>query len=151
MCTTIDPFIEGIVTGVIIAIIVGAFHFLAKKRREEEQIQYIKDVISKCYETIKNAHDYKGKPRDIPKEAIRFVFYKEMVEDLKLALADRTNDLNYEKKYEIKKVLRFHDEILGKEGLGQGRPPDMRIYEMLFDKFNELTWLGWDMDHTGLE
>ena len=100
----------------------GAGH-LAKKHREKEQIQYIKDVITKCYELIKNAQDYKGKPGDIPKEAIRFVFYKEMVGDLKLALTDRTHDLNYEKKYEIKKVLRFHDEVLGKEGLGPGRVP----------------------------
>ena len=147
MCTTIDPFIEGIATGVIIAIILGAFHLLAKKHREKEQIQYIKDVISKCYEGIKNAQDYKGKPGSIPKEAIRFVFYKEMVEDLKLALAGRTNDLNYEKKYEIKKVLRFHNEILGEEGLGEGKPPsDMRVYEMLFSKFKELTWLGWGSD-----
>ncbi|MCY4362238.1 MAG: hypothetical protein OXE42_08640 [Gammaproteobacteria bacterium] len=85
MCTTIDPFIEGIATGVIIAIILGASHFIAKKHREKEQIQYIKDVISQCYEVIKNAQGHKGKPRDLPKEAIRFVFYKEMVKDLKLA------------------------------------------------------------------
>ena len=152
MHTTIDLFIEGIATGVIIAIILGAYHFWAKKRLEKEQIQYIRDVISKCYEVIKNAQDYKGKPRDIPKEAIRFVFYKEMVEDLKLALTDRSNDLSYEKKHDIKKVLRFHDEVLGKEGLSQGKPPsDMGIYEMLFDKFKKLTWLGWGPDQTRLE
>ena len=67
-----------------------------------------------------------------------------MVEDLKLALTDRSNDLSYEKKYDLKKVLRFHDEVLGKEGLGQGNPPsDMGIYEMLFDEFKKLTWLRW--------
>jgi len=42
--------------------------------------------------------------------------------------------------------LRFHDEILGEEGLGQGKPPpDMRAYEMLFGKFKELTRLGWGL------
>lgn len=142
-----DKIIEGIVSGVgagvVVALILGVYDWWRRRCRREEQIHHMKTVIEKAEDEIRKAetldHPEGGPPIDV--RQICFIRYKALMQELKLALEDRTEELSYQQRYELRRLMGNLEEMI-RPLVSQGKFPSMQFYEnYVFEALRKLEWI----------
>jgi len=136
----IESFVAGVGEGVVVAVILGLYDWLRRSSRRREQIRDIRTVVETAEIEIQKAVPIVlvegGKPQ-VSVGKIRFVLYKELIRELTIALEDRSGELSYEQRYELRKFI-VRQETLLDTVFRDGRP-SMEFYEQeVFKRFYSL-------------
>ena len=139
-----DKILEGVVIGIVIALVLGAYDWFKRKLRQKEQIRHIRRIIKDAEQKIRQA-----KPLTLPEstdlqpslDQVRFVIYKAMMRDITVVLEDRAGELSYTQKHDLKYFIVGQDAITSI--LPQNKiPSEIKFYEEhVFKRLYSLKWL----------
>ena len=148
----IESVLGGVGAGVVVAIILGVYDWIRRSCGRKEQIRHIKTVIEKAEDRIQKAEDEAQKAsrdaRDAPekiKEKVnahlfRFEYYKALMRELTIILEDRSGELSYEQRYDLRAFLVSQEELIS--SLFPKKVPFMQFYEeYVFKNLYSLKWL----------
>ena len=139
-----DKIIEGIVTGVgagvVVAIILGVYDWLRRSSRRREQIRHIRTVVETAEIEIQKVVPIvlvEGRRPQVSVGKMRFALYKELIRELTIALEDRSGELSYEQRYELRKFIVKQETLL--DTVFREDTPSMKFYEQeVFKRFYSL-------------
>ena len=139
-----DKILEGIVIGIVIALILGIYDWTRKKLRRREQIWHIRRFTRDAEQNIQEAKPLIVGEGNAPRaniDEVRFVIYKGLIRDLTLALEDRSGELSYTQKYDLKYFIAGQDAITSI--FPQNKiPSEIKFYEEhVFKRLHSLKWL----------
>ena len=130
---------EGIVIGIIVALILKFFNWTGKTRRQREQIRYAKNVITKFEGLIHAANDLRE--TEACKAVVRYGLWVTLCRDLTLLLEGRAGELSYPQKAELRLFLA-KQEALGSRYSPNNVPPEKTFYEeKVFKGLYAIRWL----------
>ena len=143
---SLSGLIEGVVTGVTIAVILGIYGWIKWCVSRRKQINHLRHLISYGYDRIiKEAGHYHQK-QVLNKSIFRYHLFNKIMQDIDDALKYRSSCLDIKKVHEIKMILIEIDCLIKALYLGISSDhitPDERFYETnFFEKFRKLKWLG---------
>ena len=143
---SLSGFIEGVITGVTIAIILGMYGGIKWHMARWEQINHLRHLISQGYDRIIRESGFYHQDQVINASIFQYYLFMNIMRDIDDALRYRANSLDFKKVHEIKMILIEINCIVSALDLGISgyhKTPDKEFYEMyFFGKFRELRWLG---------
>ena len=138
-----DKIIEGVVIGVVVASLLGVYDRLRRSSRRREQIRHIRTVVETAEIEIQKAVPIvliEGRKPQVSVGEMRSALYKELIRELTIALEDRSGELSYEQRYELRKFI-VRQETLLDTVFREGRP-SMEFYEQeVFEALRKLEWI----------
>ncbi len=146
-----EKILEGIVIGVVIAVILGGYDWIRRRYRRKEQIRHIKRVIGKAENRIQKAGDDVQKAVQFAPEEVRakvgtnplrFKHYQWLIRELTMILEDRSGELSYEQRYELREFLETQEEIYNSLFPKTKKAPPMWFYERyVFKALRKIKWI----------
>ena len=137
--------VEGVITGVVIALILGAYDLAKMRIGRTEQANYIKTLVEQARCDIQNAEQgVSDKNISIGPDQMRFLFYGRMLRELKDVLDNRSEALSYQQRHGLIGFMG-DQEIKRDELKGGGYPlgPEATAFyeEVVFRSLVSLDWL----------
>ena len=143
---SLSGLIEGVMTGVTIAIILGIFGWIKWCVSRRRQINHLRHLISYGYDRIIKESGHYHQKQVLNKSVFQYHLFNKIMQDVDDALKYRSSCLDIKKVHEIKMILIEVDcliEALYLGPIGDRITPDERFYETnFFGKFRKLKWLG---------
>ncbi len=138
--------VEGVASGITIAIILGIYAFCKRLRARRKQVKHLRHLICQGYERIAGGSDFSNRERVIPVDMLQYYLFKNIQRDLNDTLRFRTDSLSFKQVDEVKGILVEIDSLASARDFGvrsYQNTPDMEFYEkQFFEKFRKLKWLG---------
>jgi len=145
-----EKILEGIVIGVVIAVILGGYDWIRRRFRRREQIRHIKAVIEKAEDRIQKAGDDEVQKAErltieermakISADQARFKHYQGLMRELTIILEDRSGELLYKQRYELREFLVTQEEF--SQPLFPREYPPLQFYEQnVFKALRKIKWI----------
>ena len=142
---SLSGLLEGVMTGVTIAIILGLYGWIKWHVVKRKQINHLRHLISQGYDRIIRESGFYHQDQVINASVLQYHLFRKIIRDIDDALKYRANSLDFKKVHEIKMILIEIDSIINALDLGIGgyhKTPDKEFYETyFFGKFRKLKWL----------
>ena len=136
--------VEGVVIGVVIALILGAYDWAKMSIRRTEQVNYIRNLVKQARCDIQKAESIASdKNISIQADQMRFLFYERMVRALKDVLDNRAEELTYQQRHGLIRFMGDQEiERIGLQG-GYPRGPGAEAFyeEIVFRSLVSIDWL----------
>ena len=143
---TLSGLIEGVITGITIAVILGMYGWIKLCVARRKQVNNLRHLISHGYDRIIKESGYYHQDQVLNKSIFQYHLFNKIMQDVDDALKYRANSLDVNKIHEIKMILIEIDCLIKALYLGisgDHRTPDKEFYETyFFGKFRKLKWLG---------
>ena len=143
---SLSGLIEGVITGVTIAIILGIYGWIKWCVTRRKQINHLRHLISYGYNRIIKEAGHYHQEQVLNRSVFQFHLFNKIMQDVDDALKYRSSCLDINKVHEIKMILIEIDcliKALHLGPIGDHITPDERFYEAnFFGKFRKLKWLG---------
>lgn len=152
MSTNTTWLIQGVVTGITIAALVGLFGWLREKYREWEQTRFVRNLLEDRYRSILNAGEIKDGDLYASIDRVRLTVFQELLRRVEYVLQYRSSSLHYKKVHDLQRVytdVRSFMQMLNVDGPQvEKHPQGMRLYEQhFFGPLQELEWLQLDLSN----
>ena len=146
-----DKIIEGVVIGVVIAVVLGIGDWTRRGYRRREQIRHIRAIIKKAERDIRGAGPLvpeKGEEHGVVSaNQVRFTMYQWLMRELTTTLEDRVGELSYKQKFELRKFIIDQEAFTSTFSFSPNRVPPERFYQQnVFEKLYSLQWLKGSSD-----
>lgn len=142
---SLSALIEGVVTGLTIAIVLGVCAWIKLLVDRRKQVNHLRHLISLGYERIVRESGFHHQEKVIPADILQYHLLRNIMRDVDDALKYRSNSLDSRKVHEVKMILIEIDCLISALDFGTGgyqRTPHKEFYEThFFGKFRELKWL----------
>lgn len=143
---SLSGLIEGVVTGVTIAIILGIYGWIKWCVSRRKQINHLRHLISYGYDRIIKESGHYHQKQVLNKSVFQYHLFNKIMQDVDDALKYRASCLDVKKVHEIKMILIETDCLIEALYLGPSGDhitPDNEFYETnFFGKFRKLKWLN---------
>lgn len=151
---TIESILTGVVQGLLLALILGAYHFVTEFLKKKAQRKYLNDIINDNLIKIFYAEDleppYQG-AQPIPADAVRRTFYEYLYRLVDSFLSDSTasNKITHQAKEKIRSPFNTINWAMNqadkKAGEGLGRIEGIKPYRnVLLESLKEIEWIELD-------
>ena len=131
--------LQGVASGLIIAIILGAYQWGERHMYGREQIRHLRDIVSVCYKELEvSALFLIG----VSPELRRFTIFKSCIERLENSIEYRSPQINHKKKYELKLIVSSAKQFLASRQQDENPPASMNFYIPTFVRLKNLPWMG---------
>ena len=129
-----------IVTGLIVAILVGVVPFIGDQIKRRNEISYIRTFIRAWESEIKNMQG--AEDGRYTRTAAQFAYHKERLRTAMVIVSARAKHLTDEQSFEIAKVITHQLSLTEFISVTRkGSSPDESFYDMFFNQLRELKWL----------
>ena len=143
---SLSGLIEGVVTGVTIAFILGIYGWIKWCVSRRRQINHLRHLVSYGYDRIIKDAGHYHQNQVLNTSVFQYHLFNKIMEDVDDALKYRASCLDVKKVHEIKMILIENDCLIKALYLGisgDHRTPNNEFYETnFFGKFRKLNWLS---------
>ena len=135
----------GVGAGLTTTLILGMYRWVSRFQDRREQITYIRELIDTEIRRILDATDLStiiGPIGPITADRLRFVYFRALQSELKVALSTRVTALTYKEVSSLQLVLtNFERGITDLSLIELGIIP-LHLAQSLHKQFQDLIWLG---------
>ena len=131
----------GAIAGIVVAFILGASRWIAVKRRRQDEIDHIREMITNDRRGIYDVsvESAPGDPFTLNCDVVRYALFDGMRRELEFALDGRSSEITFDEIRQIRRVF-VRDDLL--ESKAPGRSPEgLRYYDGIFADLEKIDWL----------
>ena len=134
----------GVGAGLTTTLILGMYRFCSRRQDRSEQITYIREFIDTEIRRILDATDLatpEGR-EPITADRLRFVYFRVLQSELKVALSTRVTALTYKEVSSLQLVLTNFERAITDLSLIELGIIPLHLAQSLHKQFQDLIWLG---------
>ena len=134
--------LQAVVSGLIIAIILGSYQLYEEYRNRKEQLLHLKLVTSFCYIDILDIDIVIDFPMYNSQGEARLDIFKRCISTLEKSIEYRSPQINYKEKYEFNEILSDAKELIESKEKNPELTDSVFLYNYTFCKLRHLSWMG---------